>query len=81
MSNPYIKGFNEGYVMTEHLPDLARDLSKTESAAPRMEGFRDGRRQYVLEQTKDLRPTWLTVGWNRDHQPDQAKDHDRDIER
>ena len=82
MSNPYTKGFNEGYVIAEHLPDLAHDLSKIESASPRMEGFRDGRRQYVLEQTKERPPAWLDAGRDREQNPtkDQERE-DRDAER
>jgi hypothetical protein len=86
MSDTYIKGFNEGYVIAEHLPDLAQDLSKVNISSPWIEGFRDGRSQYVFEQTKELRPAWLTVdrdkSQNRDYQQDQTNDREgRDIER
>jgi hypothetical protein len=49
MSDPYIKGFNEGYVIAAHLPELGDGLSKIESASPWAEGFRDGRKHYLLE--------------------------------
>lgn len=82
MNDPYMKGFNQGYVIAEHLPDLARDLAKAESSTPWMEGFRDGRMEYLIqEQIKEMSPSWLNSDWNRCHEPDQDKDHDRDDER
>lgn len=80
MSTDYIKGFNEGYVLTEHAPEVARTLAKVESDAPRMEGFRDGRRQWVLEQTRERSPEPFIQ--KRGAEP--AKDlniDDRDFER
>lgn len=75
MSNDYAKGFNDGYLMTEHAPELARALSKVESNAPRMEGFRDGRREWVLEQTKTRVPE------REQRRTEPTKDRGLDLER
>lgn len=77
MSTDYIKGFNEGYVLTEHAPEVARALAKVESDAPRMEGFRDGRREYIIEQTK----TRTRAPGREQRGPEPAKDRGVDLER
>ena len=54
--NPeYLKGFNEGYLIGKHLPDVSNSLSRIESHSPRIEGFRDGQQQLILEQIRDQR--------------------------
>ena len=80
MSKDYPKGFNEGYVIAAHLPELAKDLSKIDVPTPRMEGFRDDRRQYVLDQTREQRPAWLRVERSPEQQQDRTQDMDRDRE-
>lgn len=57
----YIKGFNEGYILSKRLPDLAQQLSEIKSESPRMEGFQDGRNEFMQEKSKEKLP-WL----NRD---------------
>ena len=75
--NPdYQNGFNEGYLITQHKPQLADELAKIESDMPRLEGMKDGRRQFVLERTRSLRPDWL----NQDRQPQNTPDKDKDRE-
>lgn len=81
MSNLYTKGFNEGYVLTEHLPDLAREISKIDSPLPWVEGFRDGREEYVIEKTKDLLPSWPESDLTKDNEPDKTQERDFDVER
>jgi|GEM_PF-6260158 len=49
MNTPYIKGFNEGYLIAEHLPGLATGIANVTSTSPYLEGFRDGREEYVRE--------------------------------
>jgi len=53
----YQKGFNEGYLISKHEPDLAEKLSQIKSDNPRMEGFRDGRSELIQE--KEHYPQWL----------------------
>ncbi len=73
MSDAYTKGFNEGYVIAAHLPEIARYISKIKTVTPRLAGFRDGRRRYVFER-------WLTrYGLRRRHA--RSIDGNRDAER
>ena len=75
----YQKGFNDGYILTQHEPELSAELSKIETETPRIEGMKDGRKQFALDLTREYRPKWLredrfkTLG-----QP--SKDKGRDIE-
>jgi len=55
----YQKGFNEGYTMAEHLPELADKLANIESNSERTLGFKAGYEQYILDKHKDLLPKWL----------------------
>jgi len=85
MSDPYIKGFNEGYVIAAHLPDIAKDVSKVNGSSPWLEGFRDGREQYIDEKMKVWHPAWLDVGqdkgWSMGRWLDQPQDRDREDDR
>ena len=38
----YIKGFNKGYIITKHLPEVSDCIVKVQSESPRLDGFRDG---------------------------------------
>lgn len=49
----YKKGFNEGYLITKHLPELSDQLSKIKNETPRIEGFKDGRNQIFQEKAKE----------------------------
>jgi hypothetical protein len=73
----YKQGFNEGYIIAKHLPDLSDTLATVASTAPRIEGFQDGRKQFVLEQVRDRRREWAKgpakIAGN-------GKQQDRDIE-
>lgn len=53
----YLKGFNNGYILSKYSPELAEKLSQVKSESPRMEGFRDGRTEFVNE--KSHYPQWL----------------------
>lgn len=79
----YIRGFNEGYVITEHLPDLAQGISKIESPSPYFEGFRDGREELVREQVRALRREFLKADPGRDLDRGREADKERgfDVER
>lgn len=55
----YVKGFNEGYIMTAYEPGLADKIAQVESGAPHLEGFRDGRKELTLEQIKGHQPSWM----------------------
>lgn len=83
MSDAYTKGFNEGYVIAAHLPDIAKDVSKVNGSSPWLEGFRDGREQYIDERMKAWRPAWLDVGkdWDIGRSQDQTQERDREDDR
>jgi hypothetical protein len=75
----YQKGFNEGYIITKYEPSLSDMISLLKNVSLRGEGFRDGRQQFVLEQTRDRHPSWLTSN-NRLQKSQEEKSKDRDIE-
>lgn len=77
----YQKGFNEGYIIAQHMPELSSELSKMESESPRMEGFRDGHQQFTLEQEKVYIPAWLKEDMVKDSPHIPPKDRDREHER
>lgn len=58
-SPDYVTGFNEGYIISEHFPDIAKGISAAENKSERTSGFKDGRDQYIFEQNKDRYPAWL----------------------
>lgn len=70
----YVKGFNEGYVMTAYEPGLADKIAKIESGAVRLEGFRDGRKELTLEQVKGHQPSWMK---SPPTLPSTSKEHDK----
>lgn len=48
----YARGFNEGYLITEFLPELSEKLARMEINDPRLRGFKDGRTEYLQEKDK-----------------------------
>lgn len=76
-SPEYVEGFNQGYLLAKHHPELAAALDKIEKTDQRLEGFADGRKEFYLEKGKDLIPGWLKPD-ARGHSTDKTKDHDKD---
>lgn len=76
----YQKGFNEGYLMKKHLPDLADKIVHAIDPSERGTGFRDGKAQCELEQKNDRYPRWLRDDRlsNLDKGKDETKGKDRD---
>lgn len=72
----YIKGFNHGYLLTKHLPDLVAKLVKGIRGATGdyFSGFFSGKEEYELEysraQLNEL-----------DNLRDRSKNKERDIEK
>lgn len=75
----YVWGFNEGYTLAEHMPELAEQLSKAVGDTPRGQGFADGHKQLLAERDRErnLRPDWL--GRRNDPSQDIRAEKDRDI--
>ncbi|MCX6315974.1 MAG: hypothetical protein NTW29_01685 [Bacteroidetes bacterium] len=67
-SPDYLKGFNYGYMIAEHVPDLAKQLSTATGASDRFVGMKHGIEQFELEKSKSDVPKWLN--------PDRLKDLD-----
>lgn len=76
----YVKGFNEGYIISQHSPDLAERLANIDSDFVRLAGFKAGREQYQAEQLRERLPTWLTGKHPQkgDDRPTNTKDRDRE---
>lgn len=75
----YQKGFNEGYLISEHLPDLAKQLSEIKSSSVRFEGFRDGNYQFILDKARENYPAWLKS--DRLSSGDKGKGNSKDLEK
>ena len=68
-SSAYIEGFNKGYILREHKPDLARQLVDTrfpESEQEFSTGFKDGVWQKEQELTKEKLAQQLQEGRSND---------------
>lgn len=50
----YLTGFNKGYTIAEHMPELAAKLAKAKGNSLQLDGIRQGIEQYDLEKTKEL---------------------------
>jgi hypothetical protein len=50
----YIRGFNHGYLLTKHLPDLVHRLFKSieDTASDYLAGFFSGKEEYELENSR-----------------------------
>lgn len=78
----YIKGFNEGYLISRHNPGLAEKLSSIEAASERLNGFKDGRLEYMrdMEREREHEPAWVKRGINSFDDPERDVIRD-DIDR
>ena len=48
----YIKGFNDGYLLRQHNPELVKKLLNTPSTNEYIQGLKDGERTYSKEKIK-----------------------------
>lgn len=62
----YKKGFNEGYIITKHLPELSDQLSQIKNETPRIDGFKDGRNEYFQEKAKERMNSFLKTDISND---------------
>ena len=78
----YQKGFNDGYLITKHLPELSDKLTKIKSESPWMQGFHDGRIEQVQEQVRATVPQAPEKDNHKNIQPVKSKeDKDKDLDR
>ncbi len=52
LSNIYIKGFNNGYFLAKHNPNLIANLIKTESNLEYITALKDGKKTFEMEKKK-----------------------------
>ncbi|PKK36805.1 hypothetical protein BWI96_10570 [Siphonobacter sp. SORGH_AS_0500] len=76
----YIKGFNDSYLLAQHLPELAEKLSAIQGNSPRLQGMREGRQQYLSEQVKAKMPSWLQEDRLSKSNPSSSPSKTRDID-
>jgi hypothetical protein len=81
-SAEYLAGFNQGYLIQKHLPDLGEKLSKSLSNTERSEAFKDGQKQFMLEKEQS-KPKFLQKDRlaNSKREPNKSKDKGKDYER
>ena len=75
----YVKGFNEGYILSKHMPELADKMPK-DLSGERGQGFMQGRQQFLSEKEKDKLPFLKNdrlSGLNK-QQPVPSKGKDKD---
>jgi len=77
-----LKGFNDGYLLAVHEPELAEKLSKIEVISPWLVGMQQGRGQFLKEQLKTKLPNWLKENPENDkaHLPLKDRNKQRDKE-
>lgn len=76
----YLKGFNEGYTLSKHLPDLAEKIIPSIGNSLRGTGFAQGRQEYLLELRREKYPAWRKNSQiNRTDEP-QVRDMDKEID-
>lgn len=79
--NPdYLKGFNEGYTVAKHSPELSERLSNVPLPGERGIGFQEGRAQFISERARERMPSWLKSDNLRSDKSTSDKSLNRDIE-
>ena len=77
--NPdYQKGYNDGYLIAKHEPDLADKLKNLPDSTPRMEGFEAGRKQLLRDRFKERLPELVKDDPDKDVDQSLEPDKDRD---
>lgn len=67
VSPVFLKGFNQGYLMQQHKPELgAKLMEQADTGNEYWHGFESGAKEYNIEQSKDKDVSKATP----DHSPD-----------
>lgn len=77
----YQKGFNEGYLIANHMPKLGEELHKSVTDSSRSEGFKAGYEQFSNEKAKENYPSWLRDKDKDDTNSKTTKSKDRGIDK
>ncbi|GAB3732253.1 hypothetical protein [Spirosoma lituiforme] len=80
VESEYVKGFNEGYTISQHKPELAERLAGIDSDFIRLVGFKAGREQFQKEQLRERLPDWLKGDRSNKERIEPEKSKDREIE-
>lgn len=76
-ASDYAKGFNEGYFIMKYEPALADKLAAITSKALRMEGFKDGRLEFIKERDLERLPQWMKRDYS--NLSDRAESKGKDL--
>lgn len=76
----FVKGFNEGYTIAQHSPEISRQLGEIQSNSPRSLGFIAGREQFAAERRQERYPAWLKPSQAKQNQASPKQKPDRGIE-
>lgn len=83
-SPEYIKGFNQGYLLARHTPELIEKLPADLGNSERSLGLKEGKEQYEAEKEKERTPAWMKKDafsdLDKDNKDDKTKDKD-DLDR
>ncbi len=72
-SPEYLKGFNEGYLISKHEPKLAAQLSTAEGTTERLQGMKDGHSRFELEKETLEKSPLGKENHGRERSPDKDK--------
>ncbi len=70
LSEKYIKGFNQAFLLKEHNPDLIDGLLTTTSNNDYIQGLKDGAQTYEQEKTKSRTQHLQNLKKQRDKEQD-----------
>ncbi|TKT93303.1 hypothetical protein [Dyadobacter frigoris] len=76
----YIKGFNEGYLISQHMPEIADQLAKAYGTNARGQGFNHGKEQYLNEQFEQRLPSWMKHKQQK-NDPEQNVGRNKNLDR
>lgn len=78
--NDYQKGFNEGYLIAQHLPQLSDQLSRIDGDGMRLSGIREGHKQYLSERAREIVASKFQNGDLPSSSVEKDKTTEKDIE-
>lgn len=76
----YIRGYNAGYLISQYETELFRNLEKTETPNPYIDGLKAGKTASIKDQFKSdfKEPEWLMGDKFKENDQDITKDKSKD---
>lgn len=74
----FIKGFNEGYILAQHAPEIGGIFGAYAGETERGKGFASGKGQYVYEKVKEREPSLLRDASDNKDEINKDAREDRD---